>query len=113
MHITGKIIEINDLQQISESFKKRSFVLEYAENIQYPEYISFELIQDKCSIIDEFHQGDHVTVHFNLRGRKWTNPDGVVKYFNTLQAWRLEKISNQDMSSDHSSYLEEQDDLPF
>ena len=113
MNITGKIIEIQDVQQISESFKKRVFVVEYAENIQYPEYISFELIQEKCSILDEFHEGDHVIVHFNLRGRKWTTPDGGLRYFNTLQAWRLEHASSGDLSSAQGTYMDEQDDLPF
>ena len=91
MNITGKLIEINPSQQVSDTFKKRSFVVEYAENPQYQEYISFELIQDKCDILDGFSQGEEVIVHFNLRGRKWTNPEGVVKYFTTLQAWRIRK----------------------
>ena len=30
-----------------------------------------------------------MSVEFDLRGRKWTDRQGVVKYFNTLQAWRL------------------------
>ncbi len=29
----------------------------------------------------------------DLRGRKWTDHDGKVKYFNSLQAWRLAPIS--------------------
>jgi hypothetical protein len=31
-----------------------------------------------------------VEVSFNLRGREWTSPTGDVKYFNTLEAWRIE-----------------------
>ena len=32
MKVTGKLLEIKETQQVSDSFKKRSFVLEYAEN---------------------------------------------------------------------------------
>lgn len=114
MNITGKLFEISATQQVSDSFKKRSFVIEYAENPQYPEYVSFELIQDKCDLLDGFNEGEEVVVHFNLRGRKWTNPEGVVKYFNSLQAWRLEK-GNQanDLSSSNLSSVDAEDDLPF
>jgi hypothetical protein len=91
MNITGKIIEISDTAQVSSSFRKREFVVEYSENPQYPEFIKFELIQDKCDILDQYKVGEEVDVSFNLKGRKWTDPQGVVKYFNSLQAWRLAK----------------------
>ncbi len=114
MNITGKLIEINDPQYVSESFKKRAFVLEYIENPQYPEYVSFELIQDKCDLLDGFSEGEEVTVHFNLRGRKWTNAEGIVKYFNSLQAWRLEKTTKTSETTDnHASFEEGHNDLPF
>ncbi len=90
MNIKGKILELNDTQQVTDTFRKREFILEYAENPQYPEFIKFELIQDKCDLLDDFQVGQEVDVHFNLKGRKWTDPQGQVKYFNSLQAWRLD-----------------------
>lgn len=89
MEITAKIVEIFKEAQISGSFKKREFVVEYAENPQYPEYIKFEVIQDKCQLLDSYQLGQEVDISFNLKGRKWTDPKGEVKYFNTLQAWKL------------------------
>lgn len=89
MNIRGRILEITDTQQITDSFRKRELVVEYAENPQYPEYIKFETIQDKCDLLNNFQVGQEVEVHFNLKGRKWTNPEGQVKYFNSLQAWRI------------------------
>ncbi|MCA6075413.1 DUF3127 domain-containing protein [Fulvivirga sedimenti] len=91
MNVKGKILEISTTQKISDKFQKRDFVLEYVENPQYPEFLQFEMIQDKCAQLDQFSAGDEVNVYFNLKGRKWTNPQGQVKYFNSLQAWRLEK----------------------
>lgn len=93
MLVEGKIVEKYDTQTIKETFKKREFVLEFAENPQYPEFVKFELIQSNCEQLDSMEVGDHVTVNFNLKGRKWTDPSGEVKYFNSLQAWRLDKKS--------------------
>lgn len=93
MQIEGKILEIFETVQIKDTFRKREFVLEYAENPQFPEFIKFEMIQDKCDLLDHFEKGDNIEVTFNLKGRKWTDPEGVVKYFTSLQAWRLDKVT--------------------
>lgn len=123
MNIKGKLLEIFDVAQISASFKKREFVVEYAENPQYPEYLKFELIQDKCNLLDSFAVGQELDVHFNLKGRKWTDPNGNVKYFNTLQAWRIQAAGQQsrvaptadDRLSSPPAWLDENgdDEVPF
>lgn len=90
MNVKGKLVEKFDTQQISERLKKREFVLEVVEsNPMYPEYIKFELIQDRTTLIDPFNIGDMLDVAFNLKGRPWTNPQGVKNYFNSLQAWKI------------------------
>ena len=93
MNISAKITEIFETAKVTDSFKKREFVVEYSENPKYPEFIKFELIQDKCDLLDSYSIGEEVEISFNLKGRKWTDPQGTVKYFNTLQAWKLEKNS--------------------
>ena len=67
MQIKAKMLEIFEIQQVTNTFKKREFVVEYAENPQYPEFLKFELIQDKCDILDDFSIGQEVEVHFNLK----------------------------------------------
>lgn len=94
MDIKGKLLEKFDTQQVSGSFKKREFVVEYAENPSYPEYVKFELIQDKCDLLDSMNLNQEIVIHFNLKGRKWTDPQGNIKYFNTLQAWKLEQAND-------------------
>lgn len=126
MDIKGKVVEIFDTTRVSDKFQKREFAVEYAENPSYPEYIKFELIQDKCSLLDQFHVGQEVQVHFNLKGRKWTDPQGSVKYFNSLQAWKItpvgaEQPQAQNPPADHYGEQKEPewlsaqnpDDLPF
>lgn len=92
MTIEGKLVEKYDTQEVSGSFRKREFVVEYAENPQYPEFLKLELIQSNCQQLDDFQVGDQVQVSFNLKGRRWVDPSTQTpKYFNTLQAWRLER----------------------
>ena len=93
MNLRGKIKEIFDTQHINDRFTKREFVIEYADNPQYPQLIKFEIVKDRCDMLDDFKAGEEVDVHFSIRGRAWTNNQGATQYFNTLQAWRLERAT--------------------
>lgn len=87
MELTGKIEKIGNVQEISASFKKRELVIRTEE--QYPQPIMIEFVQDKTNLLDGFNPGDRVTVNINIRGREWTSPQGDVKYFVSLQGWRI------------------------
>lgn len=121
--LTGTLKVIMDTVQVSEKFSKREFVIHDSSSM-YPQDISFQAAQDKCSMLDAFAEGEEVEVSFNLRGREWTSPKGEVKYFNTLDAWRIEKIGSSNTNSaanvtEKSSESKSQDadpendDLPF
>ena len=88
--IQGTIKVINPIQVISERFSKREFVIETVDT--YPQQILFQATQDKCSLLDNMQIGENVEISFNLRGREWTSPQGEVKYFNTIEAWRIERV---------------------
>src|SRR5690606_30604690 len=85
---------------VTETFKKRDLVIQYAENPQFVEYIKFEATQDRVNLFDNLNSGDEVTVSFNLRGRPWTNKEGVTSYFNSLVAWRVNKVSGSPQYSE-------------
>ena len=89
--LTGTVKVVNNTVQVSEKFSKREFVVTDTSSM-YPQDIMFQSTQDKCSMLDAVQTGDQVEVSFNLRGREWTSPQGEVKYFNTLEAWRIEKM---------------------
>lgn len=93
MEIRGKVHEIGEVQQVTDTFRKRDLIIEYAENPQFVEYIAFEATQDRTAIFDNLSVGEEVEVFFNLRGRPWTNREGITKYFNSLVAWRVNKIT--------------------
>jgi hypothetical protein len=89
--INGIVKLVKDEEIISDKFKKREFVLTDASSM-YPQDIMFQLTQDKTSLVNGIQPNDQIEVSFNLRGREWTSPKGEIKYFNTLEAWRIEKM---------------------
>jgi len=122
----GKLKRIHEEQIINERFKKREFVIETEE--QYSQTLIFQLVQDKTNIIDNFKIGDKIEVYFNLRGREWQrDTDSEIRVFNTLDAWRIEKLTENDSitsevndqnidatpSSENILKDEDEDDLPF
>ena len=122
MEIKGKVHEVGATQQVSETFKKRDLIVEYAENPTYPEYIRFEALQDKTALLDTFKAGDEVEVFFNLRGRPWTDKTGKTSYFNSLVIWRINAVAAGASPASAPAYAApvdvsnapgEDDDLPF
>jgi len=120
--LVGNIKVINDTQVISDKFKKREFVV--TDNAgQYPQDVLFQLTQDKTDLLDNMQVNEMVSVSFFIRGREWTSPSGEVKYFNSLDVWKVEKQAGgmptpadaTPTSADNAESFVEQgdDDLPF
>jgi hypothetical protein len=119
--ITGKLVVKKEAEQVTERFKKREFVIT-DEASQYPQEILFQLTQDKVEMLDEFNEGDVLKVNFNLRGRRWKSPKtGETMFFNSLEAWRLEKSESETTGtelpplpeSEPAGLDDDSDDLPF
>lgn len=116
MKITGKIKVINDTEQITDSFKKRTLVVTTQD--EYPQHIIIEFVQDKCGVLDNYNAGDEVEVLINIRGREWTSKDGEIKYFNSIQGWKINKSGGQQSSEPNNTVsdrgdVDGGDDLPF
>ena len=89
MEIQGRIIKINPTQTVGQNgFQRRDVVIMTEE--QYPQYIPFDFVQEKCVLLDNFQEGQTVRISFNIRGREWVNPQGETKYIVNLQGWRIE-----------------------
>lgn len=93
MEFTGQLKRIGQTQVVSDKFSKREFTVVDKPESEYPQTVQFELHKDKCGTIDSFKTGDMVRVSFNIKGRDWTDKEGVVKTFNTLQAWAVVKLN--------------------
>jgi hypothetical protein len=122
--ITGRIIDVLPVNQVSDKFRKREFVIEKKESggtAVFVDYIKFQLVQDKCDLINESFLNEEVKIWFNLKGNRWEK-EGRVNYFTNLDAWKIEKMSSQvrDQNVPSNTALEdippdneELSDLPF
>ncbi|HOW41954.1 MAG TPA: DUF3127 domain-containing protein [Bacteroidales bacterium] len=122
--ITGKIVDIAPVNQVSDKFRKREFVIEKKEaggTAVFIDYIKFQLIQDKCDLINESFMNEEVKIWFNLKGNRWER-DGKVNYFTNLDAWKIERVSGQGRDQaapqrpaieDLPPDIDELSDLPF
>jgi hypothetical protein len=95
LEATGSIHAVFDTKQVSERFTKREFVVLIADNPKYPQLVLFQATGDRCAQLDEFREGDAVRIEFNLRGREWKSPSGEVKFFTTLDAWRIDPVGER------------------
>lgn len=128
--LTGKLVAKYDTVQRTGTFKTREFVVEKSEDIggrTITNYVKFQSVQDKTTIVDRVNVGDEIKVYFNIKGTRWEK-EGKVNYITNLDAWRLEQIlqSGTDAAptSGNNEYLEPLDtfsstsqdavdDLPF
>jgi single-strand DNA-binding protein len=85
---TGKLHAVMPTQQVTDTFKKREFVLEMQDGA-YTQHIKFQLTQDKVAQLDNYAVGQDVKILFNLRGRPFVK-EGNTMYFTNLEAWRIE-----------------------
>ena len=98
MELLGKIKLIGDTKTYGDNgFRKRELVLTTEE--QYPQHILIEFIQNNCELLDNYSIGQTVRIGINIRGREWESPDQGIKYFNSIQGWRIESLDDQVMDS--------------
>lgn len=123
--LSGKIVSIGETVQRSATFKTREFVVETNEDINgrtITNFVKFQTVQDRTSILDRFKIGDGVKVHFNIKGSRWEK-NGQTNYITNLDAWRIEQTSMSGsagpsdappaFSPDPESQQGIADDLPF
>ena len=121
MELQGIVKKIGETQTFASGFQKAEFVLVTEE--PYPQPILIEFLQDKIDLLQTIKEGESVKVGINIRGREWTNPQGEVKYFNSITGWRLEKVSGDAPQGNFTEkpkekeaenpFLDEDDDLLF
>jgi hypothetical protein len=122
--ITGKVIEVLPVNQVSDKFRKREFVIEKKDTggaAVFIDYIKFQLVQDRCDLINESFLNEEVKIWFNLKGNRWER-DGRVNYFTNLDAWKIEKVPEtgkeqndtaRNIPEDIPPENDELSDLPF
>ena len=124
MELSGTIYRLSEAQDISEKFRKREDVIKTDD--QYPQTIPVEFVQDRIDLLNSYSEGQQVTISINIRGREWTSPKGEVKFFVSVQGWRIQPLQQGSAAAPASATAPvaatpapantnatEDDDLPF
>lgn len=124
MELSGTIYRLSEAQDISDKFRKREVVIKTDD--QYPQTIPVEFVQDRIDLLNSYSEGQQVTISINIRGREWTSPKGEVKFFVSVQGWRIQPLQQGSAATPSSSAAPvaaspapantnatEDDDLPF
>ena len=126
MELQGTVKKIGETQTFASGFQKAELVILTEE--QYPQPIQIDFLSDKIDLLNNVSEGESVKIGVNIRGREWTNPQGEVKYFNSITGWRIEKVSGENTNTEapqpntfekpapitnDNPFGDEQDDLPF
>ena len=65
----GVLYKVFDTENKTATFQAREFVIK--SEGEYPQFIKFQLTQDRCDLISDYQEGQQIKVHFDLRGREW------------------------------------------
>lgn len=111
---TGVITEILPVEsgtsKAGKEWQKQSFVID--TNADFNPLICFGVFGDeKVENLNKYNKvGDTVTVQFNVSSNRWAPEGKPVKYFTSLDAWRIEKAG---VTESKAPAATEEDDLPF
>lgn len=81
---SGTIKLINETQTFPSGFSKREFVIT-TEHDKYPQDLKFEVVKDRCSLLDDYEVGQKVQLNFDIRGNEYND-----RYYVNLACWKIE-----------------------
>lgn len=81
----GSIVKVFDTQTFGAKFTKREFLIETDE--LDPQLLKFEFQGDFVNVLDNFCEGEMITVAYLVKGAEWNG-----KYFTNLIAVAIAEI---------------------
>ena len=95
VHYVSQVLQVPT--QSGKPFEKRELVLNCSSyNSQTGEpienFIKFEFMGEKMSLLDSLQIGQRIVVSFALQGRSYTNRNtGVTDYFTSIRGYKIEQ----------------------
>ncbi len=102
----GTIKIINDIQTFGSGFTKREFVITTGDS-KYPQDIKFEIVKDKCALLDQFASGQTVNVSFDIRGNEYNG-----KYYVNLNCWKIQAGAGGGGAGNQAAPANNSNDMP-
>ena len=92
MQVTVEVVRVLETKSTgTNDFKTRSLHVKTDE--QYPQILEIQFNQGNVTLLDGLAVGRKLRIDFNLKGREWTNAEGVTSVFNSLVGWKIEKLA--------------------
>ncbi len=104
MQITGKVHRVEEptsRDYNGKTYKEQKVVIETTEG-QYTQQVGCNISRD--NIIGTLQVGQTVTADINLRGRDYTNKQGQIANFTTVEIWRVQDTQQE---QPHTGTLDE------
>lgn len=101
--ITGTLYDIGRVNNISDRFRKREFVIaveDQGRTQSWTHYIKLQLENKDVLMIDQFKIGDEIEVTFDIRGSK-AEKMGETIFFTNLKAWRIALVDGDAGTRDY------------
>lgn len=110
MELNNVILKwVSPITKVSDNLVKREIVVETLG--QYPQLLKIEVHNDKCKDYESIPLNSMVDLRIDLRGRKWTNSQGVTTVINSIVAWKV--IQQKPVHTPVPVTQNETQDLPF
>lgn len=87
--ISGVVAKVGEVQQISDSFKKRELWID--TDSKYKNQLCIEFKQDGCVHLDDVSVGDNVKCCVNIEGNEHNG-----RRYTSLGGWKIQNLSAND-----------------
>jgi len=88
LQLTGTLIKKCEIEKgtskAGKEYQNRTFVIEITSG-EYTKQIAFVLFGDKTSYVDNFSEGDELTVKFSVESREYNG-----RYFSNINAYSVQ-----------------------
>jgi single-stranded DNA-binding protein len=94
--VYGRLHKKMDIRQVTPTFSVHEFVVAVQQpSSQYEDFLLFQTVGRNVNLIDQYNEGDPIHVVFDIQGRKSVGRDGVERYFNSFNAYRIDRNQPQ------------------
>ena len=106
MQLKGQIVEIKDVEIISEKFRKQVVLVE--QETKFDAVVPIEFVNQKIdNVVPELKVGQNKTFLINIQGREWNG-----KYFVSLRCYGVHSVQMEKALAEGNEQ-EQNGDLPF
>ena len=92
--LKAQVIKVKPVQEFSGGFRKQEIVLECGD--KYPSPVQFQIHKENIEKLNVKEGEILYDINYNLKGKEWPSPSGEIKYFNTLEIWKVSRTENSE-----------------